>query len=143
MNRARALAISVSLIVSAQVAQAQELSRYRTYVLDSSVDTVVTTIGARATKASTLHERPAKIQELQWRAPYVSPGSASADPVRDIAFSFVNDALYQVLVSYDRDRTAGLSDDASSSPLPLPMARQRSNHGKTQAGCRGGGRHSR
>lgn len=111
MNRARALAISVSLIVSAQVAQAQELSRYRTYVLDSSVDTVVTTIGARATKASTLHERPAKIQELQWRAPYVSPGSASADPVRDIAFSFVNDALYQVLVSYDRDRTAGLSDD--------------------------------
>lgn len=111
MNSARVLVISVSLVVSGQVAQAQELSRYRAYVLESSVDTVVTTIGARATKASTLHERPAKIQELQWRAPYASPGSASADPVRDIAFTFMDDALYQVLVSYDRDRTAGLSDD--------------------------------
>ena len=55
MNSAHALVIAVSLVVSAQVVQAQELSRYRTYVRESSVDTVVTTIGARATKASTLH----------------------------------------------------------------------------------------
>lgn len=111
MNSAHALVISVSLLVSGQVVEAQELSRYRGYVLESSVDSVVTTIGMRAPKVSTLHERPAKIQELHWRAPYVSPGSASADPVRDVAFSFVNDVLYQVLVNYDRERTAGLTDE--------------------------------
>ncbi|HVQ13518.1 MAG TPA: hypothetical protein VMS40_08005 [Vicinamibacterales bacterium] len=111
MNSTQALVISVSLVVSSQVASAQELSRYRVYMLESSVDAVVTSIGARATAAQTLHERPAKIQELQWRAPYANPGSESVDPVRDIAFSFVNDALYQVLVTYDRDRTAGLTND--------------------------------
>jgi hypothetical protein len=118
MNSAHTLVIAVGLIVSGQAIVAQEeqeLSRYRAYVLESSVATVTTAIGprigSRATEASTLHERPAKIQELQWRAPYVSPGSASADPVRDIAFTFVNDALYQVLVNYDRERTAGLTND--------------------------------
>jgi len=111
MNRAHALLVSVSLFAGGHVVQAQELSRYRAYVLESSVDAVATTIGARATEARTLHERPEKIQELQWRAPYETPGSASADPVRDVAFRFVNDALYQVLVTYDRDRTAGLTND--------------------------------
>ena len=33
-----------------------------------------------------------------------------ADPVRSIAFSFYNDALYQIIVNYDRDRTAGLTN---------------------------------
>ncbi len=118
MNSAHTLVIAVGLIVSGQVIVAQEvqeLSRYREYALESSVATVATAIGprigSRATEASTLHERPATIQELRWRAPYVSPGSASADPVRDIAFTFVNDALYQVLVTYDRERTTGLTND--------------------------------
>jgi hypothetical protein len=87
------------------------LSRYRAYELESSVDTVVTTTGARASEVSTLHQRPANIQELQWRLPYASPGDAAADPVRAVAFTFVNDALYQVLVTYDRERTAGLTND--------------------------------
>lgn len=111
MNSAQALVLSVSLVVSGHVVDAQELSRYRAYELESSVDTVGATIGARATEASTLHERPAKIQELQWRAPYVSHSSGSADPVHDIAFTFVNDALYQMRVRYDRERTAGLTND--------------------------------
>ena len=111
MNTAHALVISVSLVISGHVVHAQELSRYRDYVLESSVDTVSTTIGARAIGASTLHERPAKIQELQWRALYESPGNGSADPVRDVTFAFVNDALYQVLVRYDRERTAGMTND--------------------------------
>ena len=111
MNRTHALIMSLSLVISGQAVAAQELSHYRAYALESSVATVVTTIGVRATEASTLHERPAKIQELQWRAPYLSPGGASADPVRSVAFSFMNDALYQIHVTYDRDRTAGLTND--------------------------------
>jgi hypothetical protein len=112
MNSAHALVICVSLFVTGHVVvQAQELSHYRAYALESSVDTVVTAIGARATEVRTLHERPEHIQELQWRAPYASADSTSADPVRDVAFSFVNDALYQLLVTYDRDRTAGLTND--------------------------------
>jgi hypothetical protein len=111
MNSSHALVIAVGLVVSGQLVHAQELSHYRAYVLESSVDTVVTTIGARATEVSTLHKRPATIQELQWRLPYVSPGNAPVDPVRAVAFTFVDDALYQVLVTYDRERTAGLTNE--------------------------------
>jgi hypothetical protein len=32
------------------------------------------------------------------------------DPVRSVAFTFFNDELYQVFVTYDRDRTDGLTN---------------------------------
>jgi hypothetical protein len=44
------------------------------------------------------------------RAPYVSSASEPADPVGEIVFTFFNDALYQVVVNYHRDRTAGLTN---------------------------------
>ena len=110
MNFAHGFVIAV-IILSGQTVSAQDLLRYRDFVLESSVDTVAAVTGVRATEAQTLHERPAKIQELQWRAPYVNPASATADPVRDVAFAFFNDALYQVVVTYNRDRTEGLTND--------------------------------
>jgi hypothetical protein len=111
MNRAHGLVVAVSLL-SGQTVFAQDLSRYRDFVLESSVDTVAAVSGVRATEAQTLHERPAKIQELQWRAPYVNPATTtSADPVREVEFAFFNDALYQVVVTYNRDRTEGLTND--------------------------------
>jgi hypothetical protein len=110
MKRAYGFLVAVSLL-SGPTVFAQDLSRYRDFVLESSVDTVAAASGVRATEAQTLHERPAKIQELQWRAPYVNPASAAADPVRDVAFTFFNGALYQVVVTYNRDRTQGLTND--------------------------------
>ena len=110
MKRAYGFLVAVSLL-SGPTVFAQDLSRYRDFVLESSVDTVAAASGVRATEAQTLHERPAKIQELQWRAPYVNPASPAADPVRDVAFTFFNDALYQVVVTYNRDRTQGLTND--------------------------------
>jgi hypothetical protein len=86
------------------------MSRYRVYALESSLDSVVAASGARAADAKTLHVRPAIIQDLEWRAPYAGSGTTLADPVREILFTFYNDALYQVVVSYDRDRTEGLTN---------------------------------
>ena len=110
MNSTRPLAIAVGLIFSGQLAFAQDLSRYRAYVLESSLDSVVAASGARAADATTLHERPATIQALEWRAPYVDSRNTQADPVRNVTFTFYNDALYQVTVNYDRDRTEGLTN---------------------------------
>ena len=110
MNSARLFLIAVVVILSSQLVSAQDLSRYRVYALDSSVDTVVAASGARAADTRVLHERPALIQELEWRPPYAHSGNELVDPVRGIIFSFCDDALYQVLVSYDRDRTDGLSN---------------------------------
>ena len=112
MARARAVAVaSILFVVGTQSVAAQELSRYREYALGSTVASVVTLSGARESGRRTLHDRPALIQELTWRAPYVGVDSETSDPVRDVVFSFVDDQLYQVVVTYDRDRTEGLTND--------------------------------
>jgi hypothetical protein len=112
MISVRAVAIaSVTLVLAAQPSVAQDLSRYRGYALESSVASVVEISGARASDISTAHERPAKIQELQWRTRYTPAGRDQADPVRDVRFSFCDDQLYQIVVTYDANRTDGLTND--------------------------------
>ena len=101
--------LAAVLTISAQPAAAQEMSRYRDYALASSLASVITISGVRASAVRTTHERPAMIQELEWRAPYVSGAAVAADPVRDVQFRFYDDQLYQVVVSYDRNRMAGLT----------------------------------
>ncbi len=111
MTGLRAVTLSsLVLAAGAHAVAAQDLSRYRGYALASSADSVVKASGARPTDTRTLHERPAKIQEIEWRAPYSRTGSDRADPVHDILFGFVDDQLYQVVVTYDRDRMEGLTD---------------------------------
>lgn len=111
MNCARVLLIAVIVpVLSPQLGSAQDLSRYRAYALESRLESVISESGARAADVKTLHERPAKIQELVWRAPYVRSGTELADPVGGATFSFCDDGLYQVVVKYDRDRTDGLTD---------------------------------
>jgi hypothetical protein len=110
MNRMRPLAIALGLVLGGQLANAQDMSRYREYVLGSSLDAVAVAIGVGAADAKTLQERPAKIQQLEWRTPYVDSRNTQPDPVREITFTFYNDALYQVIVNYDRGRTEGLTN---------------------------------
>jgi hypothetical protein len=111
MNVVRMLAIvSLGIVLTAPPAVAQTLSRYRAYALESSLASIAKTSGARDADLRTLHVRPSRIQELEWRAPYVKPGRAPADPVRSVVFSFYDDQLYRVVVTYDRDRTEGLTD---------------------------------
>jgi hypothetical protein len=56
-------------------------------------------------------ERPALIQELEWRSVPSFNSSAQADPVSGIRFVFYGDELYRILVSYSHDRTKGLTHD--------------------------------
>jgi len=106
----RVFLVASLLVCSSEFGWAQDLFRYRDYALESSLGSVVVASGARAADAKTLHERPAKIQELEWRAPYVSSQDRMADPVRGAVFAFIDDALYQIVVKYDRDRTDGLTN---------------------------------
>ena len=108
--RIRVLAIaSLGIVLAGQPVFSQSLSRYRTYTLESSLAAILKSSGARQTDLQTLHERPAKIQVLEWRAPYVSPGNVAADPVHSLLFSFYDDQLYRIVVTYDRDRMEGLT----------------------------------
>jgi hypothetical protein len=104
------LIVAVAMFFSISPALAQDLSRYRNYVLESSFDAVIAASGARPADAKVLHERPARIRELDWRPAFAGNFEAHPDPVRQIIFTFVDEALYQVVVTYDRDRTDGLTN---------------------------------
>ena len=131
MNRARLVLFAVVLVFSSQLTSAQDLSRYRVFALESSLDSVLAASGARAADTRMLHERPARIQELEWRAPYSRSGAERVDPVRGLVFSFCDDALYQVLVSYDPGRTDGLTNseiiDSLTAAYGTPVPRSTRN----------------
>ena len=130
MNNARVgwVALVLVFVLIPELGLAQDRLDYRAFVLESSVDAVVSASGARAADTKVLHERPAMIQEIEWRAPYAPAASAAVDPVRTILFSFCDNALYQLLVTYDLGRTDGLSNSdiiaslSSTYGAPVPGA---------------------
>jgi hypothetical protein len=52
-----------------------------------------------------VQQRPALIQELDWRPQYQSPSTRLAmDPVLDVALTFYNDQLFRIAITYDQSR---------------------------------------
>jgi hypothetical protein len=93
-----------------QVAVAQEMLQYRQYTLGGSLASVLKTSDVSQGEVRTLHERPARIQEFEWRAPYGQTAGERPDSVRNIRFSFFDDQLYRMVVTYDRSRIEGLTN---------------------------------
>jgi hypothetical protein len=121
-----------SLCFGAVIASAENQLQYREYALGATLAAVAHASGTPVAAAKTLHERPAKIQELTWRAPYVASDAIGADPVRDILFLFYDDQLHQVIVNYERTRVEGLTDgdlieslSAVYGPAVLPRRKAR------------------
>jgi hypothetical protein len=112
MIRARALAISVfGVLLTAHPLHAQEISRYREVEMGSPVLSVAGLSGLTPADAKVIHQRPALLQDLEWRPGRSFKGSTiKDDPVRQVMFSFYNDQLFRIVVNYDSDRTLGLTD---------------------------------
>jgi hypothetical protein len=103
--------VTLGLVLSTQSLQAQDRSRYRDFQLGSDLQSVSALANVAATDAKTIHQRPAVMQELEWRRPYVVSGSTGpqTDPVERIVFSFYNDQLFRLVIAYDRQRTDGMT----------------------------------
>ena len=133
MMNVRTVAIcAFGIALLGQRVGAQEFSRYRTFDLDASVASVSTSIGVVASEVKTLHERPAVLQNLEWRPSRwntgtVSASSASTDPVEQMVFSFYDDRLYRIVVDYQRDGTEGMTNadviEAISAIYGAPLAK--------------------
>lgn len=126
MIHMRTLAIAaIALVLSTQALQAQGRARYRDYQLGGDLPSVSALTGVAVSEAKTIHLRPAVMQELQWHRPYSLTGTAPADPVRRIVFSFYNDQLSKMVVDYETDRTAGMTDadlvDAITTEYGAPL----------------------
>ena len=108
----RSFVIAVSLAaLSMPLMYAQDLSKYREFQLGMNLPAVAKQAGVKPSEAKVIYQRPAVIQELEWRPQSSSSSSAQADPVKEIRFSFYNGELYRIVVIYDQDRTEGLTDE--------------------------------
>jgi len=57
-----------------------------------------------------IHQRPALIQELAWQPQFLTGARTQPDPVRTIHCSFYNGQLFRIVVTYDRDKIEGLTE---------------------------------
>lgn len=106
---ARILALSFSWVVmSAPLLSAQDLSKYREFQLGMSLDAVAQKTGVTA-GARVPHQPPELIQELTWQPPDGLAASPPRDSVRKVLLSFFNGELFRIAVSYEWERTEGLT----------------------------------
>lgn len=108
----RALAIgALGCLLSAPLLHSQGRPRYRDFQLGGDLSSVAALTGVAVSEATVIHTRPAIMQELRWQRPYASRETVSAtEPVKQMMFSFYNDQLSKLVVDYDHDRTAGMTD---------------------------------
>jgi hypothetical protein len=112
MNARTIAACAFAVTILGNRIDAQDLSRYRTFELGTDVAAVSALTGVASSDATTIHQRPALLQELEWRPSRWTAGSVteSTDPVERIVFSFYNDRLFLIVVDYGQDRTAGMTN---------------------------------
>jgi hypothetical protein len=101
----------VTMLLYATIVYGQDLSKYRDFSLGTTLASVSKQVDRPPAEASVIYHQPALIQELAWRPPHRSGSSSTAEPVQEILFSFYNDALYRVLVTYDSSAIKGLTDE--------------------------------
>ena len=107
----RPLAMSIAwLILSAPLVDAQDLSRYRELQFGMTLTAVAQQVGVKPSEARTVHQRPALIQELAWQPQFLTGARAQTDPVRTIQCSFYNGELFRIVITYDRDKIEGLTE---------------------------------
>jgi hypothetical protein len=110
ITRVLAVAIAWTVMATTPASSAIDLSRYRVFEFGSSVVNVARLAGISA-EPRVVHQRPEIIQELMWLPVSVAPSDGAADSVRKVIFTFYNDQLSRIVVSYDRERTQGLTSE--------------------------------
>jgi hypothetical protein len=97
-----------TLLLTAPMLQAQDLSKYRTFSLGNSLASVLKHTEQRLSDVKMTHGRPSLVQELTWWPKPIGT-SFRSDAVEQVLFSFCNGELYKISVTYDRASTEGLT----------------------------------
>jgi len=97
--------------VSAPLIPARDLSRYREFQLGMNVLAVAKQAGMKPSEARVTHQRPALIQELEWRPQDSLDSSPATEPVKEALFSFYNGELFRIQIIYDQYKTQGLTNE--------------------------------
>jgi hypothetical protein len=101
----------VAIICSPHVLTAQSFTSYRQFELGSGVAAISTETKTAPSDTKTIHQRPAPLQQRDWRPSRWSTGTSgpSSDPVAQIAFSFCDDDLFRMVIGYGAEWTEGMT----------------------------------
>jgi hypothetical protein len=88
---------------------AGDLSTYRGFQLGMDLNAAQKQAELKTSEAKMIHQRPAVIQDLEWRPRGFPARSAASDPVKDVLLSFYNGQLFRIVANYDRYRTEGMT----------------------------------
>ena len=90
---------------------AADFSTYRGFQLGSTVVSASKQAGAKVSDVRVIHQRPALIQELDWRpVSLYQMDTKKVDPVRDGLLRFYNGELFQIITTYDRQKVEGMTE---------------------------------
>jgi len=110
MKIMRSTLVSLAMILlCATVIRGQDLSKYRNFSFGMSLAELSTQVDQKPLQTRLIHKRPAVIQELTWWPKDPSGSLAGVEPVWQVLFTFYNDELYRILVTYDRQATRGMT----------------------------------
>jgi hypothetical protein len=98
-------------VLAVSTVSADDFSRYREFTLGSSVAEVTSVTRTAERDLKTVHSRPALVQQVTWQPRYMT-GAPVADrgSINEMVFSFVDDRLFHIAVSYERSRTTGMTN---------------------------------
>jgi hypothetical protein len=112
MISTRSLAISISwALFLMPLIYAHDLSSYREFQFGMNLLAVANRAGMKPSEARVIHQRPAMIQELEWRPQRSLSSSPDADPAIGVLFTFYNGELFRMVINYDQYRTEELTDE--------------------------------
>jgi hypothetical protein len=112
MNFIRKSVISLGLVLLATpVISGQDLSRYRKFVLGTSLAAVSRQVGQDERQASLISQSPALIQEMTYWQVDTSDSPGRMEPISHITLDFYNGTLYRIVVVYDEKAVEGLTEE--------------------------------
>ena len=104
----RSLWIGGLIVTFATMLAGADLSEYRGFRIGMDLQSVARQAHMDPSQATMTHQRPALIQELQWR-PGPATESSQPEAVTVVVFSFYNGELFRMVVEYDPIKTEGMT----------------------------------
>lgn len=97
-------------VLGASILHGADFSSYRGLQFGMDLATAAKQAGTTVAEVRVVHQRPAIVQELDWRPHPLAVGeTVNGDPVKDGVLSFFNGDLYRIVVNYDRYRIEGMT----------------------------------
>jgi hypothetical protein len=105
-HKIRLVAMPLLLLLAVPALHAEDLSKYRVFHFGMDLAAAAKLARMQPSEAKMIHQRPALIQDLEWR----DYGSNSVpDPVKQVVLSFCDDQLFRIVVYYDHFKTEGMT----------------------------------